>query len=93
MSRPLYDRAFDAAHDEEPRGFDPADRPQINPEMRETILVRSAMSGTPLSDAYYLLFPEDKPSPEDQAMEANAAKGTGNKEIHYKIVNGQLVAQ
>ena len=59
----------------EAMGFDPADRPKINPEMRETILIRSAMTGTPLSDGYFLLFPEDKPSPEDQAMEANAAKG------------------
>jgi hypothetical protein len=43
--------------------------------MRETILIRSAMTGTPLSDGYFLLFPEDKPSPEEQAKEANAAKG------------------
>lgn len=59
----------------EAMGFDPADRPKINPAMRETILIRSAMSGTPLSDAYFLLFPEDKPSPEEAAMDANAAKG------------------
>lgn len=59
----------------EAMGFDPADRPKVNPQMRETILVRSAMAGTPLSDAYYLLFPEDKPSPEEQAAEANASKG------------------
>lgn len=59
----------------EAMGFDGEDRPKVNPEMRETILVRSAMAGTPLSDAYFLLFPEDKPSPEEQAMEANAAQG------------------
>lgn len=59
----------------EAMGFDPADRPKISPEMRETILIRSAMSGTALSDAYFLLYPEDKPSPEEAAMEANAAKG------------------
>lgn len=59
----------------EAMGFDPGDRPKISPEMRETILIRSAMSGTPLSDGYFLLFPQDKPSPEEQAAEANAAKG------------------
>jgi hypothetical protein len=59
----------------ESMGFTGEDRPKVSPEMRETILVRSAMAGTPLVDSYFILFPEDKPSPEEAAAEANAAKG------------------
>jgi hypothetical protein len=59
----------------EAMGFDGEEKPKVDKEMRETILVKSAMSGTPLADSYFILFPEDKPSPEEQAVEANAAKG------------------
>jgi hypothetical protein len=59
----------------EAMGFDPADKPKVDEKLRETILITSAMAGKPLSDAYYLLYPQDKPSPEEQAKEANAAKG------------------
>jgi hypothetical protein len=72
--------AFDAGQLEsdvylEAMGFDGDARPKVGPEMRETILVKSAMSGTPLADSYFILFPEDKPSPEEAALDANAAKG------------------
>jgi hypothetical protein len=56
-------------------GFDAADRPKVDDKFREQVLMSSAMSGKPLSDAYFLLYPEDKPTPEQQAAEANAAKG------------------
>lgn len=59
----------------EAMGFDPEDRPKVDEQLRETILITSAMAGKPLSDAYYLLYPQDKPSPEEQAVEANAARG------------------
>lgn len=59
----------------EATGMDPADATKVTPELREQILISLASKGTPIPDSFYLLFPEDKPSPEDQAAEANAARG------------------
>lgn len=42
--------------------LDDADAP-TDDELRKMLLVQSARSGTPLSDAYFLLYPEDKPEP------------------------------
>jgi hypothetical protein len=43
-------------------GMDDADEPD-DEELRKMLLVQSARSGTPLSDAYFLLYPKDKPEP------------------------------
>jgi hypothetical protein len=59
----------------EAMGFDEEVKTKVDDQLRETILIRSAMSGTALSDGYFLLYPQDKPSPEQQAAEAAAAKG------------------
>lgn len=46
-------------------GMDDADEP-TDEELRKMLLVQSARSGTPLSDAYFLLYPKDKPEPPKQ---------------------------
>jgi hypothetical protein len=43
-------------------GLDSADEP-ADDELRKMLLVNAATAGTQLSDAYFLLFPEDKPEP------------------------------
>lgn len=43
-------------------GLDDADEP-TDDELRKMLLVQSATTGTPLSDAYFLLYPDDKPPP------------------------------
>lgn len=42
-------------------GFSKDEQTKVNEELRTTLLLKAAASGTPLSDAYYLLFPKDKP--------------------------------
>lgn len=44
-------------------GFDPADSPKPDQKFREWTLMKLAMSGTPIPDSFYLLYPEDKPEP------------------------------
>lgn len=56
-------------------GFDPEEAPKVDDKLRETILIKSAMSGTPLADGYFLLYPDDKPDPAEVAKEAAAQKG------------------
>lgn len=43
-------------------GLDDADEPNDD-ELRKMLLVNAARQGTPLSDAYFLLYPDDKPEP------------------------------
>lgn len=43
-------------------GLDDADEP-TDEELRKMLLIQAARSGTPLSDAYFLLYPKDKPEP------------------------------
>lgn len=43
-------------------GLDDADEP-TDEELRKMLLVESARTGVPLSDAYFLLYPKDKPEP------------------------------
>lgn len=42
--------------------LDKADAPS-DKELRKMLLVQSAAAGTPLTDAYFILFPDDKPPP------------------------------
>jgi len=59
----------------EAMGFDPADKTKVGPDLREQILIKSAMAGTPLSDAFYLLFPEDKPEQPPTAVPGQIPAG------------------
>lgn len=59
----------------EATGMDPADATKPDPALREQILIGLASKGTPVPDSFYLLFPEDKPTPEQAAEAANAARG------------------
>lgn len=43
-------------------GLDDADKP-TDEELRKMLLVQAASTGVPLSDAYFLLYPDDKPPP------------------------------
>lgn len=43
-------------------GLDDADAP-TDEELRKMLLTNAAVAGTPLSDAYFLLYPKDKPEP------------------------------
>lgn len=43
-------------------GLDDADSPSDD-ELRKMLLINAARQGAPLSDAYFLLYPDDKPEP------------------------------
>jgi len=43
-------------------GLDKADQPN-DEELRRMLLTNATVAGVPLSDAYFLLYPEDKPEP------------------------------
>lgn len=56
-------------------GFSEDDMPKVDEKLRTTLLLKAATAGTPLSDAYYLLFPEDKPEPPQAGVPGQTPAG------------------
>jgi hypothetical protein len=55
-------------------GLDEEDKP-TDDERREMILTDLSRQGLPLPDSYYLLYPDDKPTPQEMAQDTAAKTG------------------
>lgn len=63
-------------------GFTEDMRPKVDEDLRTTLLLKAAAAGTPLSDAYYLLFPKDKPEePAPQALPGQTPAGKPSSSV------------
>lgn len=69
-------------------GFDKEDKPTKR-QVREQILINLATMGIPeMPAAYYLLYPEDKPDPMDEAIEGAEAQAEANKILIDSVPGG-----
>lgn len=72
-------------------GFSKENKP-TKKEKREILLTRIAMLGAPeVPAAYYLLYPEDKPDPMEQAVEGAEAQAEANKILIDSMPEGAVV--
>jgi hypothetical protein len=72
-------------------GFDEEDKPSKK-EKREMLLEAIVLSGAPaMPEAYYLLYPDEKPDPMDQAVEGAQAQAEANKILMDSMPEGANV--
>lgn len=71
-------------------GFDKEDKP-TKKQIREQILIKLSSMGIPeMPAAYFLLYPEDKPDPMDEAVEGAEAQAEANKILIDSMPEGAV---